>query len=147
MTRRYRSTRVNLENMPGKYPSLVVRWTEDEDGLGWEGIAQKFAEEGKVGNVHTVSLRQTLPIGGIVVTFDGSVGGYWKTARFEGTRLDERDLQWATAWAVLALEDKERFFTARGKRGGHDADNASCRWNDPEAGDDARCTCPKEDTE
>jgi hypothetical protein len=100
-------TRLPLENNGKIYPCLIIHWTEYEDQLGWHGIAQLCNEEHQlVDEEHTISVRQTLPLGAISITFDECAGGSWKFASFEGTRLDERDLQWATAWASLVLENK-----------------------------------------
>jgi hypothetical protein len=91
---------------------VVVHWYKDKDGLGWKGRFSFFVPRTEGNSFvtmcqnHSVSLRQTLPLGMISVMLDGCAGGCWKDATFEGTTITERDLQWATSWGVLAIQDK-----------------------------------------
>jgi len=91
---------------------VIVHWYKDRDGLGWIGRflffvpkIDKNSPESMCKN-HSISIRQTSPLGMISVMLDGCAGGCWKNANFEGTAITERDLQWATSWGVLAIQDK-----------------------------------------
>ena len=108
--RRQTITKTRIDN--SAYSCLTIHWSECDDGMGWHGKCQLWNDENntKVNckREHTVNLRQTMPLGGISVTFDECDGGVWKMANFEGHTLTERDLEWAACWAVLALEDKHK---------------------------------------
>jgi hypothetical protein len=109
--RRSACTRTRIGNAAGVYPCLHVCWEEDDDGLGWSGKCVIWNDGNTKVNCqreHTVTVRQTIPLGGITVTFDGCAGGSWAYQTFEGHTLTERDLEWAACWALLALKDKHR---------------------------------------
>ena len=40
--------------------------------------------------------------------FDPCKAGAWECVSFAGTGIVERDLQWATAWAALALKSRRK---------------------------------------
>ena len=108
--RRRITTRNKIGNVP-RYPSLMIHWVEEEDLLGWTGTCQIWKDGNtklECSQEHTVTVRQTIPMGGISIFFDSCPGGCWEYATFEGCRLDERDLAWAACWALLALQDKHR---------------------------------------
>jgi hypothetical protein len=110
--RKRATTRTRIGNTPMYgYPSLQIRWEQDDDGLGWSGVCTIWTDGNTKVNCqreHTVTVRQTIPLGGISVIFDGCAGGSWAYQTFEGHALTERDLEWAACWALLALEDKHR---------------------------------------
>lgn len=98
------STRLSLKD-GSRYPALWVIWTEDEDGHGYIGVMKKWLDGDTCEDQeNTITIRQTMPLGLILVEFEPCKGGCWKSARWEGATLTERDLQWATAWAELAKE-------------------------------------------
>lgn len=117
----YCVTSVSIGN--DSYPLLKIHWAKDEDGLGWNGQCVIWEDGGKLGSKpakmgcdkHHISIRQSIPLGEISVTLDGCSGGAWKVARFGGHTLTERDLEWATCWAILGI-DKHRRSVACGPR-------------------------------
>jgi hypothetical protein len=103
------STKTRLENSP--YPSLQIIWTEDADQNGWTGEAVIWADgntQQPCGN-HTVTVGQGMPLGAIYVSVDGFSHGAWSFGSFEGVGLTERDLQWASLYAVEAIKRKQNF--------------------------------------
>lgn len=104
---RHVSTHTPLGN--GRYPSMSVLWTEDEDGNGWTGEATFWTDGNtKEAPTHTIGLRQGQPLGSIHVFTDEFAHGFWSTTSFEGVGLTERDLQWAAAYAAEPLERKRK---------------------------------------
>jgi hypothetical protein len=107
----YCSTRQKIDAFD---TTVVVRWYRDKDGLGWKGrmIFYKERKQEKEAQPlcknHSITVRQTLPLGGIHVSLDECGHGSWQWNSFEGTGLTERDLEWATAWAVWGVLDKHR---------------------------------------
>jgi hypothetical protein len=90
------------------YPRMMVNWEEDVDGLGWTGTITTWINPNERNQTtHEVNVRQTTPLGLIFVTVDGLSHGCWATAKFEGTGISERDLQWATAYASESIKRKE----------------------------------------
>jgi hypothetical protein len=86
---------------------MHVTWTQDEDGNGWTGEA-KFWDDGGtcILPIHSIHLRQAMPLGAIYVAVDENAAGGWAMTTFDGAGLTERDLQWAAAWAVEPLKRK-----------------------------------------
>ena len=99
------TTKTKMAN--AESPLFFVNWIEDRDFLGWRGVASVLTRPHKESELHTVSVRQTIPLGLIVVTVDECAGGCWATAKFEGVGLTERDLQWAALYAMEAIKRKE----------------------------------------
>ena len=99
------TTKTKMAN--AESPLFCVNWAECEDGLGWSGLTYVVPRPHTNSKSHTVSLRQTIPLGVIVVTVDECAGGCWATAQFEGVGLTERDLQWAALYAMEAIKRKE----------------------------------------
>jgi hypothetical protein len=100
---RIQSTRTELAN--GRSPTMLVNWSEDEDGNGWTGKVT-FWKDGNTQEPsdHAISLRQTIPLGAISVVVDECCGaGCWAMTRLDGVGITERDLQWAAAYALEAL--------------------------------------------
>ena len=105
---RYATTRTRIGNTP-VYPCLTIKW--EESGMGWIGKCSIW----KDGNTkvdckeeHIVEISQSMPLGIITVMFDGFAGGCWKYQTFAGHGITERDLEWAAAWSLLALEAKHK---------------------------------------
>lgn len=91
----------------GRYPSMSVSWTEDDDGNGWTGEAAFWTDGNtKEPPAHEISLRQGQPLGSIHIATDPFDHGCWSMASFEGAGLTERDLQWAAVYAAEALQRK-----------------------------------------
>lgn len=89
------------------YPYMSTFWTEDEDGLGWTGSVKIWTGASSCdSDLHRIEVRQTTPLGGISAYVDPVSHGAWAYARFEGTVLTERDLQWAAAWAMAEIKRK-----------------------------------------
>lgn len=94
------------------YPTLQVHWKPEEDGHGWRGEA-KIWEDGNTarpsarrdGKPHEICVRQTIPIGHISISIDSAPYCSRAWLSFEGTTLTERDLMWATGWAISVLKD------------------------------------------
>lgn len=102
------STLHRLSNAP--YPVLQVTWRLDRDSLGWTGTARIWLDANQSDiNYYIASIRQTVPLGAIVVTLDPVGPGCWATAQFEGVSIQERDLQWAALWAGEAIKRKREF--------------------------------------
>jgi len=93
---------------PGR--SVQIKWERSTLGPDlWTGTLQAWDDpRTKRGPTRVVDLGQTAPLGGIRVSFDQVDGGAWAFAQWHGTGISERDLQWATAWAALALDSWER---------------------------------------
>lgn len=102
------TTRQPLNNTGKQYPYAIVCWEQDADQLGYDGEMVVWTDDEKRSCRHTISVRQSLPIGGIYFSFDECKGGARAFGSFEGTRLDERDLQWATAWAIAVMRQSKR---------------------------------------
>ena len=102
-----RVTTITHPNSASYYPTFSVCWTEDEDGNGWSGVCKVWLDGNtKKDREHTIGLRQTLPLGSISVSVDGSSHGAWAFSSFEGVGLTERDLQWAALYASETLKRK-----------------------------------------
>jgi hypothetical protein len=102
-------TSIRIEN--SEYPILKIHWKKDEDELGYIGNCVIWdSPDLKEEMPHTVSIRQTLPLGHISVTLDPCKEGCWKNSDFEGLGINEKDLQWATAWASLAIENYKGYY-------------------------------------
>ncbi len=103
-------TRAEIGN--SEYPRISIEWTRISEnlGLGYSGEASIWTDKStKEACTHKVSLLQTEPLGSIYVDLDSSDKGFsWKTGKFEGCGITERDLQWATQWAILAIEHRHR---------------------------------------
>jgi len=101
------STRLLLNNNTANPITLQIMWVADEDSHGWKGQCTVWKDrKDKIAEGHIVSLRQGQPLGSISVNLDECKGGAWVFHSFEGTGITERDLQWATAWAAIAIRDK-----------------------------------------
>lgn len=92
-----------------RYPSVTIIWRKDSSwgGGGWQGTLSlwRSANE-KDPHEHTVCIGQGAPLGSVTIMFDSVGYGAWEIASFEGVGVTERDLQWATLWAVLALKSR-----------------------------------------
>ena len=93
-----------IEN--ARYPRLAVYWQEDDDCHGYKGNAVLWSDCNTRECQHEIHIRQSAPLGNIFVDLDSVVYGAWAIAVFDGARLDERDLQWATQWAIQAIKRK-----------------------------------------
>ena len=98
------ATAAKIEN--ARYPRLAVSWQEDSDQHGYKGDAVIWSDGDTRVCQHEIHIRQSAPLGSIFVDLDCVTYGTWATAVFDGTRLDERDLQWATQWAIQAIKHK-----------------------------------------
>ena len=104
---KYLATRTRFEN--SSYPCLSIAWWEDDDQSGWKGTTTTWIDGNtKIEDVHTVSIRQGLPLGSIFVAVDECEHGAWSFASFEGVGITERDLQWAAIFAVEAIKRKQQ---------------------------------------
>lgn len=100
------STHLELSN-GGRYPCIGVTWDGNADGYRgkltlWHGPGDRDEKQ------HDVSIVQTCPLGSVHVYFDscGNGAGCWAMGHIDGTGISERDLQWATLWAALALRSR-----------------------------------------
>jgi hypothetical protein len=104
------STRLELKN-GSRHPAVQIKWKQDDSwcGGGWYGTLSvwKSGDE-KDPHEHQVTIGQGSPLGSVIVMFDPFSHGAWATASFPGVGVTERDLQWATAWAVQALKLRRR---------------------------------------
>lgn len=92
-----------------RYPSVQISWERDASwfGGGWTGKLTVWRSGSqKDERTHDVTIGQGAPLGRVTVMFDSVVYGAWEHAAFEGVGVTERDLQWATLWAVLALKSR-----------------------------------------
>jgi hypothetical protein len=102
---RYAVVRVALAN--GKrHPALIVTYKQDDDGHGYDGQCSTWPDDRAPSCEHTLSVRQSAPLGSIVVMLDANPAGSWATGEFEGAGIAERDLQWAALWAAQAIKDR-----------------------------------------
>lgn len=102
------STRQELKN-GDRYPSVSILWEPDPSwGCGgYKGTLTLWRSGNeKDEKTHEVLIGQGAPLGAVTVMFDQAGYGVWETASFEGVGVTERDLQWATAWAVLAFKSR-----------------------------------------
>lgn len=102
------STRHQLRN-GDRYPSITINWTPSEQwgGGGYEGKLSLWRSGNeKDPREHDVSIGQGAPLGQIMVMFDSVVHGAWEVGTLDGVGITERDLQWATLWAALALKSR-----------------------------------------
>ena len=93
----------------GIYPAAMIIWQADSSwgGGGWQGtLTVWLSESEKDPHTHTVVIGQGAPLGSVTIMFDSVGHGAWEIASFEGVGVTERDLQWATLWAVLALKSR-----------------------------------------
>lgn len=103
---KHASVRVPLQN-GHRYPALLVKYTVDDDGLGYHGEAAFWLSGSEKGDAHTISIRQTSPLGMISITLDGNEHYCRAMAQFEGVDIKARDLQWAALWAVAAINNNK----------------------------------------
>ena len=82
---------------------LSVYWEETD--MGFDGICSLWRKGEKLCE-HKISISRGRPIGNLFVTLDNVGYGCWAMVSFKADTLTERDLQWATAWAVQAIERK-----------------------------------------
>ncbi len=102
---KWASVRLGLVN--GRhYPSLLVNYERDEDELGYEGTVTLWKDGNTRLCKHRVSIRQGSPLGKILITLDAFEHGAWAMTDFEGVGITERDLQWAAAWAAMAIQNR-----------------------------------------
>ena len=104
------STRLELKN-GARHPAVHIKWKWDESwcGGGWTGDLSIWHSPGiQDARHHTVGVGQPCPLGTVSVMFDPHSHGAWESATIDGTGITERDLQWATCWAVLALKSRRR---------------------------------------
>jgi len=102
-----------------KYPCAYVQWRRDGSwgGGGWIGeINLWHSPKDKDEHTHTVSIGQGCPLGRISLYFDSVGYGAWESAYLEGVDITERDLEWATQWAMLALKSRRKLGLPGGLR-------------------------------
>lgn len=95
---------------------LRINWTADKDGHGWTGVCIVVQDGQKSEITHEISLRQGQPLGKIFVMLDGDQHGAWMLNQFEGVEITERDLQWATIFAITAIKHKLLFYSKLGEK-------------------------------
>ena len=103
------TTRINFGN--DQIPCLIVHW--DETDMGYDGVCYIYGEGGEFGTKlceHKISISRGTPIGDLFVTLDNIGYGCWAMVTLSADTINERDLQWATAWAVQAIERKHKTF-------------------------------------
>lgn len=95
-------TSLNLEN--GKsYPKARVVWIRDDDELGVTGTMTIMQENYyDCDKTEEICLRQSSPLTGLFISFAAFEHGAWQFTDIPIEGLTERDLHWATAWAVQA---------------------------------------------
>lgn len=91
------------------YPRLTIIWTRTPDKCvrpdGWYGTAKYWFDGNTCSNrTWSVSIGQTSPVG--MISFDLEPQAYGAAAfeSFPGTGITERDLLWATVWALAHIE-------------------------------------------
>ena len=87
----------------------MIKWTRDDSwgSGGWRGVLTIWLSGNeKDPHEHTVGIGQGTPLGSVSLYFDSVGHGSWEAAHFDGVGVTERDLQWATLWAVLALKSR-----------------------------------------
>lgn len=95
------ATWVNLAN--GDYPRLWVRWSLDDDGLGYTGVAQAWKDGNtKDGGEHTIWVRLGTPLGyGLHLSFDPHQIGAWSFCTVKScNELSPSVLDLVNAWAA-----------------------------------------------
>lgn len=102
-------TRVQIENAP--YPTLTVVWTHNEDQTLWTGECTIWKDGNTKGcDQHTISISQGIPLGHLSVDLDSVIGGAGASGYFPGYTITERDLFWASLWAVQCIRRKHELF-------------------------------------
>lgn len=102
------STHFRFANGP-TYPCFNIIWTP-HDGFPCGGYIGELSlwhgPDDKDAHTHKVAVGQGAPLGNIHFDFDSVGFGAWEFCSFEGAGITERDLQWATCWAALALKSR-----------------------------------------
>lgn len=102
-------TKVQIENAP--YPTLQVVWIHNEDHTAWLGECTIWKDPNTKGcDQHTIEISQGTPLGSISVSLDSVNYGAWALAYFPGYTITERDLFWASVWAVQCIRRKHEEF-------------------------------------
>jgi hypothetical protein len=102
------STRHELRS-GSRYPAVSILWRPDDSWAsgGYLGeLTVWLSGHDKDPHAHTVGIGQGAPLGHVTVAFDQLTYGAWESTHFDGVGVTERDLQWATLWAVLALKNR-----------------------------------------
>lgn len=112
------STSLKFSN--GKaFPCMVIIWSP-HDGFPCGGYLGELTlwhgKDDKDETTHKVAIGQGAPLGHINFDFDSIGFGAWEFAGFEGVGITERDLQWATQWAALAVKSRRALNNPGGLR-------------------------------
>lgn len=107
-------TKVPMGN--GPYPALWVVWTHNEDQTLWTGQCSVWKDgntkicPSETGDAHVIEIAQGTPLGNISIYLDSFEYGCWGYGRFPGYGISEKDLFWASVWAVQSIERKHAAF-------------------------------------
>jgi hypothetical protein len=86
---------------------MVIIW-QPHDGFPCGGFIGEVtiwhSKDEKDPVTHKVAVGQGAPLGSISVDFDSVGFGAWEFSSFSAAGITERDLQWATLWAALAVK-------------------------------------------
>ena len=102
-------TKVPMGN--GPYPALWVVWTHNEDQTLWTGQCSVWKDgNNKACDGHVIEIAQGTPLGNISIYLDSFEHGCWGYGSFPGCGISEKDLFWASVWAVQSIERKHQAF-------------------------------------
>lgn len=107
MNAEYYNVSVSIGQKKDSFPKVSARFSRDDDGHGYTASVDLWPN-GDDGPdcMHSLWVRQASPLGMLWIVFDGFEGGCWRSVDISGSTLNERDLEWATAWAVEAMRNK-----------------------------------------
>lgn len=105
------TTRLNFGN--DRYPCLMINWKEHD--MGYDGVCSVWEDGDKKLCEHKISISRGSPIGHLFIDLDNVGSGCWAMARLSADTINERDLQWATAWAIQAIERKHNVWKCEQK--------------------------------
>lgn len=98
-------TKVPIEN--ALYANMTVVWTRNEDQTLWIGECTIWKDSNTKGcDQHLIEISQGTPLGSISVSIDPVTCGAWAMTSFPGYTITERDLFWASLWAVQCIRRK-----------------------------------------
>lgn len=106
-------TRSPIKQNTDSFPTIIIHWQLENDQHGYFGRISKLLDKNtKDDKEYFILIRQSSPIGLIIVNFSPnySPDTAWAYSRFEGVTILERDLQWATIWAIQCIENFEKTY-------------------------------------
>lgn len=91
-----------IRNSKGEY-LIAVHWEASTVGRGYIGKSE-CANAGCI--EHILHFHEGQPLGNRLLQLDDCTYGCWASMELPGLGITEQDLQWATAWALQALNHK-----------------------------------------